>query len=400
MIGKKILDFLVGLEKSEEKYPPTRKDNKPQTPKEEPKPSYPPPLQPPKIITPEEEPQLENKTPYVKMILKELFIPYRNYFDTQVATEGFLLLVEFLDQEGDCPSVVQKSKERGEKLLNKLGPSFHKVSLKEHSLNVAKEIVRLLKENILDFEFLIPMGVIVALGHDLGKIPSVRDQYLYLKADHPILSAVKLGEIFSKIKAPRWLEKAKESIKGHHRQSPDEIIANLLRKADGRTRENEILQYNRNLRPKPLKGWPDPKKILKLICPEIDKIQLNNKFAAFSWGSVIFVQPDAFYEAAKRLALEEQIVSWDLLFESEKKKIQMEIVNALKKERMLAQDIPEGYYGRVCQIEYPNRTVSMILVPIKIEAFDELPSRILKTFKHGYLANIRSVKIRPLKNQI
>ncbi len=407
---KKILDFLGGPEEPEEEKTPAREDKKPITLKEEAKPSSPPPKTP-KIKPPEEELQLEKRSPYVKKILKEFYIPYRHSFDTQRATEGLLLLVEFLDQEGDCPSIVRNSKEPEERLLNKLASPFQKVSLKEHSLNVAREIVKLINPGLTPesqnsfSEPLIPEGVIIALGHDLGKIPSVRDQKFYLKADHPILSALKLEEIFSKVTPPHWIENAKDCIKNHHRPSSTTYttlttykpLETLLKEADRRARELEILKCHPDLKPRPPKTWPDPKKILQLIVPLINKIQPNNKFAAFSWGSIIFVQPDALYDAAKKLAIEEKIVSWDLLLESEKRRIEIQIVDALRKERMLAEEIPQGLYGRVCEIEYPKRTTSMILVPIKIEALEKLPSQIIRTYKHGHLAKIQSVKINPLK---
>ena len=401
---KKILDFLGGPEELEEEKTPAREDKKPITLKEEAKPSPPPPKTP-KIKPPEEELQLEKRSPYVKKILKEFYIPYRHSFDTQRATEGFLLLVEFLDQEGDSPSIVRNSKEPEERLLNKLASPFQKVSLKEHSLNVAREIVKLINPRLTPesqnsfSEPLIPEGVIIALGHDLGKIPSVRDQKFYLKADHPILSALKLDEIFSKVTPPHWIEDAKECIKNHHRPSSttSKSLEIFLKEADRRARELEILRYHPDLKPRPKEGWPDPKKILQLIAPLIDKIQPNNKFAAFSWGSIIFVQPDALYDAAKKLAIEEKIVSWDLLLDSEKRRIETQIVDALREEKMLAEEIPKGLYGRVCKIEYPKRTTSMILVPIKIEALEKLPSQIIRTSKQGHLARIQSVIINPLK---
>lgn len=388
---KKILDYLVGPEIPEEKTEPPK-------PKEEPKPPpTPPPPPPQKIKTPEEDLQLEMKSPYVREILKRFFIPYREEFDSQNATEGFLLLAEFLDREGDCPSVVRRSKEPVESVLTKLSP-LHKITLKEHSLHVAYEILNLLKErNPKDFHLAVPEAVILALAHDLGKIPSLRDPDSYIKADHPYLSALKLKEIFPNGQSPRWIEHSREIIRGHHRHSPNFFLANLLREADRRARESEILMFHPELKPKPPRGWPDPKKILRLIGPQVDKLQAKNKFSAFSHESIIFIQPDALYEAAKKLAIEEKILWWDLILESEKRKVIIEIIDSLRNEKMLAEDIPYGDYGRICEIEFSNRTVPMKLVPVKIEAFGELPSKISRSSKHGYLAEIRSVKMNPLR---
>jgi len=172
-------------------------------------------------------------------LLPEFLDPYRRLFDSQGATDGFLALIEFLDCGGECPSVV-KERRKDEDFYG--AGIFEKISLREHSINVARKMLKLIKETYLDYENLIPKAFTASFGHDLGKIPKFRESDIYARADHSIISAQKVGEIFFG-KEPRWLRSALEAIRDHHR-APRDSFSLLLKEADKMARQEEIVSKN------------------------------------------------------------------------------------------------------------------------------------------------------------
>ena len=99
--------------------------------------------------------------------------------------EGINRIMELLERYGDCPSVVDTitDSERGE--VTRIGNILSKVTLRDHTFNVTRIALRLLKDTYHDPVGYIPVAIIAALGHDLGKIPELRSQGPYVKADHP-----------------------------------------------------------------------------------------------------------------------------------------------------------------------------------------------------------------------
>ncbi|MEW6377564.1 MAG: HD domain-containing protein [Thermodesulfobacteriota bacterium] len=165
--------------------------------------------------TEETHPEPAQMSFFSQEVVRELFEPYRLLFESQGARDGFISLLQFLDRYGSSPSIViVKSDSEADELYSMSG-ILQKVTLREHSLNVARIMLRLIKETYKDYENLIPRALVVSLGHDIGKAPALRESGLYAKADHPIISAQKLGEIFSE-REPLWLQIALETIREHH----------------------------------------------------------------------------------------------------------------------------------------------------------------------------------------
>jgi len=387
---EKLLELIFGPMEPEKKEKEEIKPPQPSPTPPKPQPMSPPP---PEVETKPEEDDLwiEMKSPYVKTILTEFFIPYQKQFEIQQAKEGFLSLVELLDQNGDCPSVTIDDKK-----MKSLASLLRQIPLKDHSLHVARKIKELVKMKYeIFYPYHIPEAIMAALAHDIGKIPYVFGRDLTVtKADHPILGAEKLRAIFPPEK-PSWLDNVIEAIKDHHRPSINPL-SKLLKEADRKAREEEVLQFNPYLKIQPREEWIDPNRLLQIIAPDIDKIKEKNKFKAFSWNSIVYVQPDALYEALKQLAKEKQIVDFSLLMDSDQTEVKIEIINALRRANMLAFDIKEGYMGRSFEVIGDKFQKTFFLVPIKIEAFGSLPSKITKRLKPGYLGMIKEVRI-PMK---
>ena len=322
-------------------------------------------------------------------ILSEFFEPYRSVFESQEAVGGFLDILELLDRHGSCPSVVTTLLDRDSETdeIYSVREILEKVSLREHSSNVARILLKLIKDTYRDYENLIPKALVTAFGHDLGKIPTLRESGLYTKADHPVISAQKVGEIFSG-KEPLWLRSALDSIKDHHRSSKDPFTL-LLKEADSRARETEIAALSKEVKVAKWEEWFDSRRFLEILRPEINVIQRGNKWRAFSFGSIVYCQPDFLYEAAKRLAVEKRVVDMKLLRVSEKEGVIKKVVESLRQAGALGHEIGEPFWGRIYEIHSDRFKKRMFLTPIRIEAFG-IPHEIEKA-KEGYLEIIRSV---------
>ena len=145
-------------------------------------------------------------------------------------------LVRILDEHGFCPSVVQTLKRHdADAALD--GKFLSLVSLDEHSYRVARMMVDLYREHKRgrDWEMLSPNLVIAGLAHDLGKIPAFRERHVerYAMADHPIIGAAVIEEIFASNKR-EMLYGLKEAILNHHRGEDQENLLAGVSQEGGR----------------------------------------------------------------------------------------------------------------------------------------------------------------------
>jgi hypothetical protein len=152
-------------------------------------------------------------------------------------------LLILLDKEGGCSSVVSQQAMQDPETgwdsttYQKLG----KISLLDHTLNVVELVVARLKEE--KSGHMVNDAVVVALGHDIGKIPS-KLPLIYSFGDHPLTSA----EVVSNIPEFNRLSASKRDIilkliKTHHKDN-DEFLAKILRQSDQKARQAEIVQVN------------------------------------------------------------------------------------------------------------------------------------------------------------
>jgi hypothetical protein len=336
-----------------------------------------------------EEPGKEEPKYVPQAILSEFIEPYKNLLEGQKALDGLLSIIDLLDRFGGCPSVVttlvEKDSESEE--IYSIREVLLKVTLREHSLNVARNLLKLLKGTYKDYENLIPKALVCSLGHDIGKIPEIRESGLYVKADHPNVSAQKLKELFSG-KEPLWFEAAVEAVRSHHRASKDSF-SQLLREADSKAREMEVSAYGHDIKIGDLKEWFDIRRFLEILKAEVNVMQKENRWKAFSFGSIVYCQPDFLYESGKRLSREKKVVDLKLLRISGKESSIRKIVERLKEEGIVGHEIGEAYWGRVYEIQSGKFKKKFFLIPLKIEAFGK-PYEIEKV-KEGYLETIQAV---------
>jgi len=326
---------------------------------------------------------------FSQSLIQEFYEPYRIYFENQGAKEGFIALLQFLDDVKNYPSVRGIKEEGGDDQFFGYGELLSKVSLGEHSVDVARAMLDLLKETYRDYKNLIPKALIVSFGHDIGKAPVVSNSGAYGKADHPLLSAQKVAEIFAG-RQPKWLNDALNAIKVHHSPKISDQFAKLLKVADLRARAMEVAARSRDLKIRQWDEWFDSKEYLEILLPQINVLQAGNKWKAFSLGSVVYFQPDFLYESLRALAKEKGVIDPRLLRVLEKQDALKKVVESLRNEGLISDEVREPYWGRHFNVRTPKNQKRMFLVPIKIEAFEVLP-HVIEKRKEGYLREIEVV---------
>jgi hypothetical protein len=146
-------------------------------------------------------------------------------------------ILQLLDQQGNGPSVVDlKSDVEGnwdENTYRLLGS----VTLLDHSLNVAEQVVKLLSDE--NSCHVIPDTMIAALGHDLGKLESMRS-YLYSMGEHPLIAERPLGGIAG-FKELKRKDEILWAIKLHHKR-PQGLLGKTLKTADQKARQMELAE--------------------------------------------------------------------------------------------------------------------------------------------------------------
>jgi len=140
-----------------------------------------------------------------------------------------------LEKEGDCPSVVNAADDVEASWDSNTYTLLGKTSLLDHTLNVARAIIKLLAED--DARHVIPDTLIAALGHDLGKLPSIKG-HLYSLGEHPLAAGRVLAEIAS-FKQLARKDEISMAIKLHHKRA-EGLLGKTLKKADQLARQKEL----------------------------------------------------------------------------------------------------------------------------------------------------------------
>jgi hypothetical protein len=157
-------------------------------------------------------------------------------------SEGYVLairtLLSFYDEAGDTPSIVNLETDKEFNQRESHYTVYEKIPLWEHSLNVARKILEIYI-GIGGSDYRIAAGklIVVALGHDIGKIPALLYNSVYATGDHRLTSALVLESIFTEVKLDIKLKTDMVSaVRDHHHKSPNGGLLDLLMKADSAAR--------------------------------------------------------------------------------------------------------------------------------------------------------------------
>ena len=135
-------------------------------------------------------------------------------------------IMNFLDESGDCPSVAEDDPTETTDL------KFLKITLAEHTINVAKEVIEIMKNGTRDYEFLLGEMLIIALAHNIGKKPAPGQN---IPVDLPTKSAMLAEQFLQDLPFKKTAVKAIKTYKN----SPKLNQAKILSAADHATRKME-----------------------------------------------------------------------------------------------------------------------------------------------------------------
>lgn len=303
----------------------------------------------------------------VQAFYSEVIEPHRETLGGML--EGINRIMELLEHYGDCPSVVTTITDAERIEVARIGDILSRVSLRDHTFNVTRIALRLLKNAYHDPVGYIPLTIIAALGHDLGKIPQLRSQGTYAKADHPRTSVSIIEGIFEKDTGAHWLKVVTKVI-GEHHQSATEPLSELLKEADGRARQMEIEQAEKRASLS-WEEWFDCKEFLRRLGAMVNVIQTGNLFRAFSVDETVYCDPTFLYETAGAMAARKNIIDITLLRDTDKDGAVRRIVESLRNLDVLTNELGKGYTTRRYEIRIEQaKPKKMLLVPLKASAFE------------------------------
>ena len=325
-------------------------------------------------------------------------------------------LLSLLDKEGDCSSVVNVAQDVEASWNSSTYTLLGQTNLLDHSLNVAEEAIRLLEES--DTAYIIPDALIVALAHDIGKLPSIKG-YLYSLGEHPLAA----GRVLAEIDSFGQLAKKDEllrAIKLHHKH-PDNLLGKTLKRADQLARQKELDQAQERLPPleapvknveKPMdflveevaekKGeapkllnisaWFDARAMLEQMKPQINQLA-GRRFAAFSMANgYVYFQPKIIEEIARKQAEQAGVLDVVSMETEEMRQVLLSIVHQLRQDDVIAEGLlQKNYFGAYFTITLKSGvTMKGYYTPFHAEPFGSIA--VMEKTKSGILLDFVTVE--------
>ncbi|MCX5813961.1 MAG: hypothetical protein NT178_15650 [Proteobacteria bacterium] len=326
----------------------------------------------------------------LKSFLNDCIGPYIHIIKMQGVLPVVQSLINLIEKHGSAPSVAMSNRDDESLDLISVRDNLATISLKDHTYSVTRNMLALVKEEYRNYENLIPKTIVVSLAHDLGKIPELRESRLYNTSEHTMISANKLDELFVGIDNVLWRKEAVEAVRDHHIQTDYRFI-NLLKTAERRAREMELITFSIGYEIKPFKAWFDVDEFLKMLEPDIntDKNR-KNKHKAFSFRGIIYARPDYLYELAKNLCNDKKALDLTFVYELETENAIRLVANALMKAGHTHPSLQQNRYAQRFEIKFIyGRKLKDYFTPINMDGrFDiaEIESR-----KSGYLKAIEMI---------
>ncbi len=328
---------------------------------------------------------------FIRIVVK----PYEKLCENTNALDGIYQIIKILDDQGGCASIVQMGRDNADNDMSTMADSLRQVTLRSHSFNVAILGIERIKREWMDPEALIPAMIVAALGHDLGKLASLRIGDTYSKYDHPIISVEKVSSIFGGRNLP-WVDKVLKAIREHHikydeQGSQQDQFGAELRYADGKARVLEIAKVT-GKQAKEWKEWFDPTEFLARLRPKINTAQVGKLLKAFSYGGIVYFDTTFLQETAKEYAESENVIDLTVIRNTDVLYAVKNIVKSLREIGAVSDELANQGH---CFKSYRISTTQGVpkkhqLVPLKAEAFG-MPGDLEKN-KDGALFSIKSMK--------
>lgn len=279
----------------------------------------------------------------LRSVWNDCIAPYKEIIKSQGAEEIIMSLLRLLEKHGHCPSVVMDKRDDESLDLISVRDNLAQVTLRDHTYAVCRNMLSIVKKNIMDSENMIPGALVMALAHDIGKIPEFRISGAYNAKDHAHVGANKLMEIMQG-RTEFWVKKAISAVREHHSPTKDDQTS-MLKEADRQARQTELAAHTQSYEIKPFEKWFSVKNfITKYIAPMVN-VDKTGKWNAFSFKGTIYARPDWIYEQARRMCHDEKILDMKFVYSSEKDNVIRIVVSAMRKEN-LTPLLGDNYYAR------------------------------------------------------
>jgi len=315
-------------------------------------------------------------------------VPHIEDFRRQKAIPLLKAVMGLLESHGDCPSVVEGSKDQEAKDLYTVKSTLKKVTLKQHSYAVAIYSVALIIENHYNRgEYLIPQAIITALAHDIGKIPEFRESGLYhVGREHTATSVAKFRELARGMKI-YWFEDAVKAIRDHHIASSDKFTQ-LLKQADARARETELTYFSKEYSIKPFKEWFNAEMFLRLIESDTNYLK-KGRWKAVSYQGVVYCFPEYLYQTGRKLCRNSKALDLAFMPESERGHAIKMIIDELRKHGFVSDMLPEDRCAWRFKVISKAGNKFFMLTPLVWEGFN---LGLIEKRKFGYIDTVMVVR--------
>ncbi|ANA39426.1 hypothetical protein A2G06_02415 [Geobacter anodireducens] len=381
----------------------------------------------------------EVATPPPAFAIEEIAAFYRTMVQNQRLVKGarrmvIVEILKLLDAEGTCPSVVGKGHAGGGGKVTETDAQYGAeaysllatIPLYRHSLAVARKFAATAGKGAMLADCLI-----IALGHDIGKIPSFHKKY-YSTADHPVISKIVLGGIPEYASLPNRQE-LDAAIGNHHAITPPDELTVQLKRCDHDARAEELASFG-NVgvplmpveqvtadadRPKtdhplgsPVEGkftpttlelpsWFDADTVLSLLGEMVNRLEetpTGSRWHIVSMpNGLVFANQDALWRVIHRIGGHDPLVKLADANEEMKRNLLHTVVWELSRvKNAIATDLMgRGHYmTQTTVVTKGGKGYSVLLIPFRAEAFGALPSTLESEKPQALRQMVADIKLK------
>jgi len=264
-------------------------------------------------------------------------------------------ILHYLDEHGDVSSMSTDASPYTEPATRQ---ALSKISLLQHSLDTANEIMACYKNHKDSYPMLI-----AALGHDIGKIPDADTMNI---GEHPKASVLFLNSIqgFKELPLRSAIE---EAILNHHSTGGGEL-AEKLRLANSEARRKEAASITANQAVSSTLDKIDSNLLIETLRANIN-VSNGKKFETFCFNNTLYIKTDAFWKAVAKSI---QISANTNFEDSEyRKKHLLEAVRILSKEGIISNNLlAAGTFTQLFAINFRDGSTQKIFAtPLTTDSF-------------------------------